>query len=101
MIPIPGGSYFMGSDDGLALEKPHQVTLWPYCIDQFEVRVDAYKACSDGGRCKRAGTTNEWEGIADREREDAPRQAGATASGFAARSEAFPAGHARSSHGGS
>jgi len=69
MIQIPGGSYFMGSDDGLALEKPaHQVTLRPYCIDQFEVRVDAYKACSDGGRCKRAGTTNEWEGISDKER---------------------------------
>src|SRR6202034_3755366 len=30
MIAIPGGSYFMGSDDGLALEKPaHQVTLQP------------------------------------------------------------------------
>jgi formylglycine-generating enzyme required for sulfatase activity/serine/threonine protein kinase len=69
MIAIPGGSYFMGSDDGLALEKPaHQVTLQPFCIDQFEVRVDAYKACSDGGRCKRAGTTNEWEGIAEKER---------------------------------
>jgi eukaryotic-like serine/threonine-protein kinase len=69
MIAIPGGSYFMGSDEGLALEKPaHQVTLQPFCIDQFEVRVDAYKACSDGGRCKRAGTANEWDGIADKER---------------------------------
>jgi formylglycine-generating enzyme required for sulfatase activity len=69
MIAIPGGSYFMGSDEGLALEKPaHQVTLHPFCIDQFEVRVDAYKACSDSGRCKRAGTANEWDGIAEKER---------------------------------
>ena len=69
MIQIPGGSFFMGSDDGLDLEKPsHQVTLQPFCIDEFEVRVDAYKACSDSGRCKRASSTNEWEGIADKER---------------------------------
>jgi formylglycine-generating enzyme required for sulfatase activity/serine/threonine protein kinase len=69
MIQIPGGSFFMGSDDGQANEKPaHQVALQPFCMDQFEVTVDAYKTCSDGGRCKRAGTTNEWDGIADKER---------------------------------
>jgi eukaryotic-like serine/threonine-protein kinase len=69
MIKIPGGSFFMGSDDGLALEKPsHQVTLAPYCIDEFEVTIELYKACSDSGRCKRAGTTNEWSTIADKER---------------------------------
>ena len=69
MISIPGGSFFMGSDDGLALEKPaHQVSLKPFCIDEFEARTDDYTACSDGGRCKRAGTTNEWEGIADKDR---------------------------------
>jgi formylglycine-generating enzyme required for sulfatase activity len=69
MIQIPGGSFFMGSDDGLALEKPaHQVSLAPFCIDEFEVTVDAYKACSDRGRCKRAGTVNDWEGISDKER---------------------------------
>jgi formylglycine-generating enzyme required for sulfatase activity len=27
------------------------------------VTVDAYKSCSDRGDCKRAGTTNEWEGL--------------------------------------
>ena len=41
----------------------------PFCIDEFEVRVDAYKACSDGGDCKRATTTNEWDGISAHERE--------------------------------
>jgi formylglycine-generating enzyme required for sulfatase activity len=64
MIAIPGGSFFMGNDDALPLEKPaHQVVLAPYCIDRFEVSVDKYKACSDAGRCKRAGTTNDWPSI--------------------------------------
>ena len=63
-IAIPGGSFFMGSDDDLPFEKPaHQVTLAPFCMDEFEVTVDRYRACSDAGRCKRAGTTNTWDGI--------------------------------------
>ena len=69
MIPIPGGSFFMGSDDGLPLEKPaHQVSLAPYCIDELEVTVSSYKACSDSGRCKRAGSTNESADITDKDR---------------------------------
>ena len=69
MLRIPGGSFFMGSDEGTSREKPaHQVVLAPYCMDEFEVTVERYKACSDGGRCKRAGTTNEWEGITDKDR---------------------------------
>jgi len=69
MIVIPGGSFFMGSDEGLPFEKPsHQVTIAPFCIDEFEVTVDKYKACSDSGRCKRAGSTNEWASITDKER---------------------------------
>jgi formylglycine-generating enzyme required for sulfatase activity/serine/threonine protein kinase len=68
-IRIPGGSFFMGSDDGLPMEKPsHQVSLEPYCIDEFEVTVAQYKTCSDAGRCKRAPTANEWPKIADKER---------------------------------
>lgn len=67
-IAIPGGSFFMGSDDDLPSEKPaHQVTLSPFCMDQFEVTVERYKACSDAGRCKRAGTSNVWEKITDKE----------------------------------
>ncbi len=67
-VAIPGGSFYMGSDDDLPFEKPaHQVTLSPYCMDQFEVTVADYKACSDAGRCKRAGTTNVWDKITDKE----------------------------------
>jgi formylglycine-generating enzyme required for sulfatase activity len=69
MIKIPGGSFFMGSDDGLPFEKPaHQVKLEPYCIDKFEVTVGRYKACSDAGTCKRAGSTNAWASISDKDR---------------------------------
>jgi formylglycine-generating enzyme required for sulfatase activity len=69
MIPIPGGSFFMGSDEGLPFEKPaHQVKVDPFCIDEFEVTVERYKACSDAGRCKRGGTTNDWPSITDKER---------------------------------
>lgn len=69
MISIPGGSFFMGSDEGLPLERPsHQVVLAPYCIDEFEVTVDKYKACSDAGRCKRAPIANHWADIGDKDR---------------------------------
>ncbi len=69
MIAIPGGSFFMGSDEGLPFEKPaHQVTLQPFCIDEFEVTVARYHACSEAGRCKRAGTTNEWATITEKDR---------------------------------
>ncbi len=70
MIRIPGGRFFMGSDerDALDLERPaHQVTLKAYCMDELEVTVDQYKRCSDQGECKRA-RDNEWEGITEKER---------------------------------
>jgi formylglycine-generating enzyme required for sulfatase activity len=64
MVKIEGGHFFMGSDDDLPLERPaHNVTLSAYCIDVNEVTTDAYQACSDDGRCKRAGRTNDWDGL--------------------------------------
>src|SRR5262249_14373101 len=61
---VPGGKLFMGDDEGGALERPaHHVSLTGFCIDTTEVTVEAYKACSDKGDCKRAGTTNEWDGL--------------------------------------
>jgi eukaryotic-like serine/threonine-protein kinase len=70
MLRIPGGRFFMGSDerDALDLERPaHQVTLHAYCIDELEVTTESYKKCSDQGECKRA-RDNEWEGITEKER---------------------------------
>jgi eukaryotic-like serine/threonine-protein kinase len=63
---IPGGTFFMGSDekDAEPNEKPaHKVKLGPYCLDELEVTVAQYKACSDHGECKRAGKDNLWPGI--------------------------------------
>ena len=70
MVPIPGGRFFMGSDDpqSLEFERPaHHVELSAFCIDRTEVTVAAYKQCSDAGDCKRAPTTNDWPDITARE----------------------------------
>lgn len=68
MAFVPGGRFFMGSDDDLPAEKPaHKVALKGFCMDKLEVSTDAYRACSDRGDCKRASTTNRWEGISARE----------------------------------
>ncbi|MEO8875632.1 MAG: SUMF1/EgtB/PvdO family nonheme iron enzyme, partial [Polyangiaceae bacterium] len=70
MVPIPGGQFFLGSDDGEPAEKPaHAVVLRPYCIDRYEVSVAQYIDCSERGHCKRASSTNEWDGITAKERE--------------------------------
>lgn len=71
MIRIPGGEFYMGSDDknDLDFEKPaHHVKLSPYCIDALEVTVERYKACSDRGACKRASMQNESDAIKDPEK---------------------------------
>jgi len=72
MTKIPGGHFFMGSDDkdDLPVERPaHGVELAPYCIDLYEVTTADYKAASDVGRTKRAGRANAWEGITEKDRE--------------------------------
>jgi formylglycine-generating enzyme required for sulfatase activity len=68
MILIPAGKFFMGSDDksDFPFERPaHQVTLASFCVDKYEVTTERYKACSDKGECKRAGTVNDWDKITD------------------------------------
>jgi formylglycine-generating enzyme required for sulfatase activity len=68
MVPIPGGNFFMGSDEGLPMEKPsHAVSLAPFCMDKFEVTVTAYRACSEVGACKRAGSVHDWDGITSKD----------------------------------
>jgi formylglycine-generating enzyme required for sulfatase activity len=69
-VHIEGGQFFMGSDSDLPQEKPaHNVTLSPFCIDRFEVTVGDFVACSNEGKCKRAGKTNEWDGIKPHDRD--------------------------------
>ena len=63
---IEGGVFTMGSDapDASAGAKPaHAVKVSPYCIDDVEVSVAKFKACSDHGDCKRGLITNDWAGI--------------------------------------
>ncbi len=70
MVLIPGGEFFMGSDDDTDVEKPaHHVELSPFCVDLYEVTTARYVACSDAGKCKRAWKTNDWPGITDKEHE--------------------------------
>jgi formylglycine-generating enzyme required for sulfatase activity len=64
MVLVPGGAFFMGSDDGPPAERPaHHVTMHEFCIDALEVTRDRYVACSDAGACKRAGEANRWPDI--------------------------------------
>jgi formylglycine-generating enzyme required for sulfatase activity len=66
MVKIPAGQFFQGSDakDARDNEKPaHNVALAEYCIDLYEVTAGEYKACSDGGRCKRGAAEVDWPNI--------------------------------------
>ena len=69
MVHIDGGEFFMGSSDAKAgdSEKPaHHVELSAFCIDQTEVTVAAYKACSDVGKCPPASRENSFSGLDDK-----------------------------------
>ena len=71
MVQIPAGQFFMGSDlkDSADNEKPsHNVSVDSVCMDLYEVSAKKYKACSDIGKCKRAGTDVEWPKISDADR---------------------------------
>ncbi len=69
MVRIPGGTFFMGADDGTPDERPaHSVKLRPFCIDADEVTVARYRTCSDDGLCKRASLRNVWPDISETER---------------------------------
>jgi eukaryotic-like serine/threonine-protein kinase len=70
MVLVPGGRFFMGSDEPtFKLWQPaHKVTLDTFCIDLNEVTTSEYKTCSDVGDCKRPPAEPEFpkpEGEAD------------------------------------
>ena len=69
MLPIPGGPFFMGSDDSdptfPARNQPaHKVKLAPYCIDRFEVKTADYLALSNSSTIKRSSGKNNFDGFA-------------------------------------
>ena len=53
MVLVPVGQFTMGNDNGNADEKPaHEVYLFNYYIDKFEVTNALYRACVDVGECR-------------------------------------------------
>ena len=71
-VPIPAGTFMMGSDNGYNSEKPaHSVTVAAFCMDRTEVTVAAYAACVKAGKCTaaEAGSDDNYcnAGVAGRE----------------------------------
>jgi formylglycine-generating enzyme required for sulfatase activity len=63
MVPVPAGTFRMGSPDGVGdtAEHPqHEVTLSAYCVDRTEVTVKAYAECVASKSCPVASTTVNW-----------------------------------------
>jgi formylglycine-generating enzyme required for sulfatase activity/serine/threonine protein kinase len=72
MVAVPAGPFSMGSDKPEALEAEgpvHPVIVAAFCIDELEVTTVDYKKCADSGGCRRAGQSNEWPKITDRDRQ--------------------------------
>ncbi len=49
-VPIPGGTFMMGLDDGAPAEKPrHEVRVKAFSVAKTEVTFGQYKACVKAG----------------------------------------------------
>lgn len=56
-VPIPGGTFRMGDDDGNHNERPsHEANVAPFEIDEIEVTVAAYQLCVGADKCTAPGT---------------------------------------------
>lgn len=55
LIPIAAGTFTMGSNSDDPAEKPpHRVSIGqPFAIGKYEVTLDQWNACADGGACTR------------------------------------------------
>ncbi|CAB3763038.1 SUMF1/EgtB/PvdO family nonheme iron enzyme [Paraburkholderia humisilvae] len=60
MVPLPAGSFTMGSNSDDPSEKPpHHVTISaPFAIGKFEVTVEQWNACADANACPRLSPEN-------------------------------------------
>jgi len=57
IVPIPGGKFRMGDNDGNLNERPaSEVKVAPFEIDEMEVSVAAYQMCVGAGQCTAPGT---------------------------------------------
>ncbi len=51
-VPIPGGTYEMGSDEGYGANRPlHEVTVPDFEMTSTEITVRQYRACMKAGKC--------------------------------------------------
>lgn len=51
MVPLPGGSFEMGSNEDYSERPPHRVTLHPFALGKFELTVVEWDACAAAGAC--------------------------------------------------
>ena len=51
MVPLPGGSFTMGSNDDATEKPPHAVSVRPFAIGKFELTVAEWNACNLAGAC--------------------------------------------------
>lgn len=60
LVSLPHGSFTMGSNSGDPSEKPaHQVSISkPYAIGKYEVTVEQWDSCVDGGGCQKTSDGN-------------------------------------------
>jgi formylglycine-generating enzyme required for sulfatase activity len=64
MVPVPGGTFKLGSTDGDADERPIvDARVASFEIDTVEVSVAAYRACVSAGKCQTPdiGTYCNWD----------------------------------------
>lgn len=45
MVPLPGGSFEMGSNEDYSERPPHRVTLRPFALAKYELTVAEWNAC--------------------------------------------------------
>jgi formylglycine-generating enzyme required for sulfatase activity len=63
MVPVPAGTFWMGSPEGERApdeHRQHEVGLSAYCFDKTEVTVAAYAECVAARACSAAPLTVHW-----------------------------------------
>jgi formylglycine-generating enzyme required for sulfatase activity len=64
MVLVAGSTFFQGSQSESPLlataSPPHRVEVADFCLDQREVTVAQYQACSNQGKCERAYRDSMW-----------------------------------------
>jgi formylglycine-generating enzyme required for sulfatase activity/class 3 adenylate cyclase len=65
MIPLPGGSFAMGSNDDMTEKPVHQVAIKPFAIGKHPVAVREWNACAEAKACGFTATGKEDAPVTD------------------------------------